>query len=34
MDGDTATVTFYYGENRNTVQVDVANAQVISSLIG
>ena len=34
MDGDTATVTFYYGENRNTVQVDVANGQVISSLIG
>lgn len=34
MDGDTATVTFYYGEYRNTVQVDVANGQVISSLIG
>ena len=34
MNGDTATVTFYYGEYRNTVQVDVANGQVISSLIG
>lgn len=34
VNGDTATVTFRYGDYLNTVEVDVANSQVISSLIG
>lgn len=34
VNGDTATVTFRYGDYLNTVEVDVANGQVISSLIG